>query len=193
MKTHTKKTIYLAGPLSEALRKRPDINFTRVCQMALESAAGMSPAPSQPSPEMVGEIERIEGLARNSRSTLEKIARLAAFQAGMIVLTEKEAETYRNILDIGIGQFIHRTKRDAIEAYKAELEKQRVAKQLARKSKAEKLNVPTEIVKCVDCGVPSDVPCSRCKAPLCWVCWTGNTDLEEPARELCQKCLGQTT
>ena len=188
MKTHTKKTIYLAGPLAEALRKRPDINFTRICQMALESAAGLSSAPAQPSPEMVSELERIESLARNSRLTLEKIAKLAAYQAGMVVLTEKEAETYQKILGVGIGAFIHRTKQDAVTAYKAELEKLRIAKQHARKNKADKINTPPEIAKCVDCGEPSDVQCARCGAPLCWICWTG-TDLESQATELCQQCL----
>lgn len=188
MKPYTKKTIYLAGPLAEALRKRPDINFTKICQMALESAAGLSSAPAQPSPEMVGEIERIETMARNSRSTLEKIAKLAAYQAGMVTLTEKEAETYRQILNIGIGAFVHRTKRDAVEAYKAELEKQRISKQLARKNRAEKLNAPPEVVRCVDCNDPSDVRCSRCDSPLCWLCWTG-TDLDGTPTELCQQCL----
>jgi len=202
MKGHTKKTIYLAAPLAEALRKQPEINFTKICQMALESAAGIGPASAQPSPEMVSNIERIENLVRNSKSALEKIARIAASQAGMVVLTDDEAEIYKSILDIGISQFVYRTKRDAVEAYKAEqekqrLEKQRVAKQRAQKprsekNKAETLNAPPEAPKCVDCGAPSDIPCSGCSAPLCWVCWTGNPDLEGPAKELCQQCVGNS-
>jgi hypothetical protein len=187
-KNYTKKTIYLAGPLADALRKRPDINFTRICQVALESAAGLSPAPEQPSPNMVNEIARFEGLIRNSQSAMEKIARIAASQAGMVVLTENDAEVYKKILDIGINQFIHRTKRDAVEAYKVELERQRQARRKARKSRAEKLAAPPEVARCVDCGEPSDIACSRCGSPLCWVCWTG-TDLEGPANEMCQRCL----
>ena len=170
-KTHTKKTIYLAGPLADALRKRPDLDFTRICQEALKYATGLSTSPIQNAPEAVGEI-----------------ARLAASQAGMIVLTEQEAETYRQILDIGINQFVHRMKRDAVEAYKAELEKQKLAKQRTRRNKAEKLNAAPEIIRCVDCGDASDVPCSRCGTPLCWNCWAGK-DLEAPATEMCQRCL----
>lgn len=187
-KTHTKKTIYLAGPLADALRKRPDLDFTRICQEALKYATGLSTSPIQNAPEAVGEIARFEDMVRNARASLQKIARLAASQAGMIVLTEEESETYRQILDIGINQFIHRTKKDAVEAYKAELEKQRVSKKQARKNKAEKLIAKPEAAKCVDCNDPSDVPCRGCGAPLCWTCWAGK-DLEAPATEMCQRCL----
>ena len=187
-KTHTKKTIYLAGPLAEALRKRPDLDFTRICQEALKYATGLSTSPIQNAPEAVGEIARFEDMVRNARASLQKIARLAASQAGMIVLTEQEAETYRQILDIGINQFVHRMKRDAVEAYKAELDKQKLAKQRTRRNKAEKLNAAPEIIRCVDCGDASDVPCSICGTPLCWNCWAGK-DLEAPATEMCQRCL----
>jgi hypothetical protein len=189
-KTHTKKTIYLAGPLAEALRKRPDLDFTRICQEALKYATGLSTMPIQNTPEVVGEIARFEDMVQNTRTTLQKIARLAASQAGMVVLTEEESETYRQILDIGINQFIHRTKKEAVEAHKAELEKQKLAKQKAKKkNKAEKLNEHEEPVRCVDCNDPFDVPCRGCGAPLCWTCWAGkNPDAQ--ATEMCQKCLG---
>jgi hypothetical protein len=187
-KNYTKKTIYVAGPLADALRKRPDIDFTRICQEALKAAAGLSPASSQPSPEMVSEIARVEGLAHDTRITLQKIARLAASQGGMIVLTGKESETYKQILDIGINQFVHKTKKEAIEEYRVELEKQRLSRKRSRKSKAANLAPKPSTARCVDCDDPYDVPCSKCGAPLCWSCWAGK-DLEAPATELCQRCL----
>lgn len=206
-KSYGRKTIYLPEQLAKALEGHPEINFTRICQAALEAAVGLTPGPSDSgtTSTLTSELTKAESALRSSRGALEKIARLAAAQAGMIVLTEKEAETYNKILDISISQFVFRTRKEAVEEYKAEMEREAVRR---RKRKAEKLtsssSTETTLVatntqsnqqpesekptaRCVDCGDTADIACSKCNAPLCWTCWAGN-DLEGPATELCRKC-----
>lgn len=207
-KSYGRKTIYLPEQLAKALEGHPEVNFTRICQAALEVAVGIIPSPqdSSTTSAITSELTKTESALRSSRGALEKIARLAAAQAGMVVLTPKEVETYNKILDIGVSQFVFRTRKEAVEEYKAEMERQAA---LRRKRKAEKLSssslqTETTLVannpqlnqqpeseksteRCVDCGDTPDIACTRCGAPLCWTCWAGS-DLEGPATELCRKC-----
>lgn len=215
------RSVYIPAPLDEALNKHPEINVSQVCKVALEMAAGLIKTPeTQPPGELSGtmssKLSEIEGKLRTNVSTLEKIARLAAMQANMVVLTEEEAKTYHQILDIGIAQFVFRTKRDAVEEYKQELARSNPPRK--HRSKTEKLaprpkqpqDTPsaTDSVQeiqqaapeqkeetpqpttCVDCGDKQDIVCKVCSAPLCWICWTG-PDVDAPARETCQRCAGQ--
>lgn len=216
---HGRKTIYLPESLALALSAHPEINFTRICQAAIEAAveiAESSPQPVVTVPDvssttsaLVNEFSKTESALRSSRSMLEKIARLAAAKANMVVLTEKEAEIYKQILKMGIDQFVFRTRKEAIEEYKVEIAKEAIRRKLQksrlRKSRSEKTDETSLVAKepesnqpiqspeqeetkrCTDCGDSSDVACAKCGAPLCWVCWTGN-DLDAPAKELCQKC-----
>jgi hypothetical protein len=212
------RSVYIPAPLDAALNEHPEINVSQVCKVALEVATGLIKTPEAESPgelsgTMSSKLSDIEGRLRTNISTLEKIARLAAIQANMIILTEEEAKTYRQILDVGVAQFIFRTKRDAIEEYKIELAKS--APPRKRRNKAEKLTTrnkkPTDAppvtstdqetqqaipeqkekapqpATCVDCGDKQDIVCRVCGAPLCWICWTG-PNVDAPARETCQRC-----
>jgi hypothetical protein len=39
------------------------------------------------------------------------------------------------------------------------------------------------------CELPADTDCSKCGAPLCWLCWAGNSGVGEPPLATCQSCL----
>lgn len=213
------RSVYIPAPLEKALLKHPEINVSQVCKVALEVATGLiqttdATPPGELTSTMSGKLSDIEAQLRTNISTLEKIARLAAVQAGMVVLTQEEAEAYRDILDVGIKQFILRTKQDAIEEHKQEQAQERTRAQ-KKKNKAKNLADPTPRpapdslspatvnqqqekedapeqrdslkITCTDCGDQADVRCQLCDTPLCWTCWTG-PDIDAPALELCQLC-----
>ena len=195
------KSVYLSAPLRKALQERPDINVAQVCKVALEAATGLvtdpgAAAPANLSTTITRKLADTESQLRTATSTLEKIAKLTAREVDMHVLTKEEAEVYKDILKVGVKQFVTRTKQEAVEAYK---EEQRRVHARKRKNKAAGLapnpappmpeheSNPQEVQLCTDCGDLADVACLICGKPLCWTCWTG-PDLDAPARETCTKC-----
>lgn len=209
------RSVYIPAPLDKALLEHPEINVSQVCKVALEVATGLiqtqeATPPGELTSTMSGKLSDIEAQLRTSVSTLEKIARLAAVQAGMVVLTQEEAAAYRGILEVGIKQFILRTKQEAIEEYKQEQIRTRKKKSKAKNlvdptpspapgslspatvnQQQEKEDAPEQRdglkITCTDCGDQADVRCQLCDTPLCWTCWTG-PDIDAPALELCQLC-----
>jgi len=195
MKSQHHKSVYISTQLKKALQEHPKVNVGQVCKVALEAATGLIPTAESSSPAelMSTKLLEAESRLRSNISTFEKIARLAATNANMVVMTPEEAEAYQEIVSGGIKKFVARTQKEAIQEYKSARARRR-----HRKNKAQGLaepsapppeheSKPDSAPLCADCGDLADVTCKTCGAPLCWICWTG-PDIDAPARETCQKC-----
>jgi hypothetical protein len=209
------KSVYLPEELAKKLEGRSDINFSRVCRAALEQACSSDEERETSEAAALASLSKAEEELRTIRSAMEGIARRAARQAGMVVLTGDEAETYNSILETGINSFILKTKKEGVEEYKEEIQKkkratikktQSKAARLARHKDADETSDPEVVQRthelteevmadpssnCVDCGDAADVHCKNCGKPLCWSCWTGDSPDEGlTAVQLCSNCLG---
>ena len=177
------KTIYIPTELEKKLEAHPDINVSRVCRDALEKICD-DPVEAKDA-MLITELSSTQEELRVLKVAMEGIARKAAKQAGMVVLSESEARTFREFFGDAatIGSFVQRTRREAVEGYKEAINKKR--QETLQKNKAAVLQSV-----CVACGDTDDVACAKCGAPLCWLCWTGN-DPSGDAVQLCPSCLAE--
>lgn len=175
------KTIYIPTKLEKKLKQHPDINFSRICRDALEKVCS-DPTETKDA-LLITELSSTQEELRSIKVAMEGIARRAAKQAGMVVLSEAEAKTFRELVgnSATIESFVQRTRRKAVEDYKEAINKKR-QETLQKNKTAVKLQSV-----CVVCGDTDDVACGKCGAPLCWLCWTGD-DPSGVAVELCPNC-----
>jgi hypothetical protein len=210
MPTGIHKSIYIPHKIAEKLKERPDINISRVCRAAIEKACAVDES-SDDSTALLAKLSDTETELRSLRSAVEAMARRMAKQADMVVLSDEEMKTYKEILDTGIDSFVFRTKKEAVEEFKKEQRKKRKKRKPKKaKSKARKLASKTEETQkvkeltsqvmvdpqpsCVGCGDSGDTVCDKCGASLCWSCWTGDSpDDGLTAVRLCPTCIASSS
>lgn len=181
------KTIYIPTELEKKLENQPDINISRVCREALEKICD-SPEDKKDA-LLITELSSTQEELYSLKTAMEAIARRAAKQAKMTVLSEEESKLFRELIgdSATIESFIQKTRRRALEDYKQEINNKR--KETLQKNKAAKLQRTCVGVRDGKiCGDPEDITCSGCGAPLCWLCWTGD-DPSGEAVQLCPSCL----
>jgi len=176
-----RKTIYIPTNLSEKIEKNPEINISLICRDALAKVLD-NPEETKEA-LLVADISSVKNELRSLKEAVEGIARKAASQAGMVVLSAEEAKLFREITGdtATINAFVMKTKREAVEEYKQKINEKRQETLLKNR---EQKNLEST---CMVCGDPEDVPCVTCGAPLCWLCWTG----EDPsnATQRCPECI----
>jgi len=211
-------SIWIPEELDDLLKKNPVV-INRVCRAALKKAC--QPDSDQDTPAdtaaITTELSKVEEKNRTMTKALEGIARRAAKQADMVVLTEKEAELFKEVLDTSLEQFVLKIRREAVEEYIKDRtrKKEMLSKSKSKAAQIESVEVETTIETssqphqssigadrieelsqqvvadptstCV-CGDKADTVCSGCGRPLCWICWTGHDNDEEDAVTLCPQC-----
>jgi len=144
-KNSNTRTIYLSKEIVEALADREDLNVSAICRVALASACDMEGTPTK-SVDLAANLSEVENELRNTRRVLEGIARRAAKQAGMIILSEGEYSTYKDMLDMGMDGFVRRVRAQAITDYKKQQQAKREKAAEKRKAKrAERLSASSEV------------------------------------------------
>jgi hypothetical protein len=93
-RTDKRISVYLPATLYEQLTKLPKLNRSRVCRIALEEAVSehLGDESSGPASESMAKLPFMERDLRNMRSVFGRFAREAAEHAGLVIMTEEEAE-----------------------------------------------------------------------------------------------------
>jgi len=179
-----RKTIYIPTEIAKKIKQTPNINISRICRDALAKVFD-NPEHTKEA-LMVNDLAAIKNELDATRSALEAVARKAAKQANMTILSEEEAKLFREMVgDAATFQaFVHKTRRKAVEDYKRAINEKRQNTLLQKKAADAASKIQSV---CVVCGDPEDVACIDCGRPLCWLCWTG--DDPEDANQRCPACI----
>lgn len=161
-----RKTIYIPTEIAEKIKGTPGVNVSRICRDAL---ARVFDEPEQTNEALlVHDLATIKNELDSTRAALEAIARKAAKQANMTLLSEEETNIFHEMVGDAatFRAFVHKTRRKAVEGYKKAINEKRQVTIQKKKSTATKIQSV-----CVGCGDTDDVPCEECGRPICWLCY----------------------
>lgn len=180
-----RKTIYIPSKIAEKIKTTPNLNISRICRDAL---AKVLDEPEQTKEAiLVSDMSTIQNELDATKAALEAIARKAAKQANMTLLSEEDTKLFREMVSDAatFRAFVHKTRRKAVEDYKKAINEKRQVTLQQKKASAVKIQSV-----CVVCGQPGDTTCNDCGRPLCWFCWTGDAENDpENANERCPDCM----
>ena len=144
------KSIYLPPALADRLRaKEESINFSRVCQKALERALDETDSEGTSIGEVYKKLHQREEEIRTLKAVLQGIVRHAAEKSDMTVLSGKDEEAFREVFEHGVETFKVRLKK--------EWEKEaRAKKKRKRRRKKKTTTQPSERAKRLKLDEPSD-------------------------------------
>lgn len=107
------KSIYLPPALADRLRaKEESINFSRVCQKALERALDETDSEGTSIGEVYKKLHQREEEIRTLKAVLQGIVRHAAEKSDMTVLSGKDEEAFREVFEHGVETFKVRLKKE---------------------------------------------------------------------------------
>lgn len=107
------KSIYIPPDLADKLRaKEKKINFSRVCQKALERALDESDDEGISIGEVYKKLHQREEEIRTLKSVLQGIVRHAADKSDMTVLSGKDEEAFREVFEHGVETFKVRLRKE---------------------------------------------------------------------------------
>jgi rRNA-processing protein FCF1 len=120
------RSIYLPPPLADRLReKKTKINFSRVCQKALERALDETDDEGTSIGEVYKKLHEREEEIRTLKSVLQGIVRHAAEKSDMTVLSGSDEEAFREVFEHGVETFKVRLKKEWEEEAKASKKRKR--------------------------------------------------------------------
>jgi hypothetical protein len=143
------KSIYLPPALADKLRAKEEaINFSRVCQKALERALDETDNEGTSIGEVYKKLHQREEEIRTLKSVLQGIVRHAAEKSDMTVLSGKDEEAFRDVFEHGVETFKIRLKkkweREAMAKKKRNRRRKKPTTQLSDRAKRLKLDEPSE-------------------------------------------------
>jgi len=149
------KSIYLPPALADRLRaKEESINFSRVCQKALERALDETDNEGTSIGEVYKKLHQREEEIRTLKSVLQGIVRHAAEKSDMTVLSGKDEEAFREVFEHGVETFKVRLKKKWEQEAKAK-------KKRKRRRKKKSPTQPSERAKRLAIDQPSQPPLQK--------------------------------
>jgi len=120
------RSIYIPPALADKLRAKKDkINFSRVCQKALERALDETDNEGTSIGEVYKKLHQREEEIRTLKSVLQGIVRHAAEKSDMTVLSGKDEEAFREVFEHGVETFKVRLKKEWEREAKAKKNRKR--------------------------------------------------------------------